>query len=179
MKRLFLKRAFALLIDGFIFGCCYSLFFKDLVVTIYSHTGSWIFHLVFVPFFFKDVIFRNASIGKMIFGLRVFDNNWKKPGIWALIKRAVVMSTAGFVLYKILNWIKKDKLWFMEWELNTLKTRVIERKVYKKLKESTAVYGDSDPKIITELYDEYLRSGKILDVSALEQMESIKIKYDE
>ena len=157
MKKLFIKRSLALLLDAFVFGAFYSLFVKEYALALHSYIGSFVYFLVFVPFFFKDVLFRNASIGKVIFGLVILDTNWKRPGIWTLIKRTPVMLTVGFVIFRI----KKDRSWFLEWELATLKTRVVERKIYKKLKKQAHLKHENYTIVMNDLYNDYLKTGNI------------------
>ena len=88
---------------------------------------------------FKDFLFKNQSIGKKIFNLIIVDNNWKIPSRKTLLKRGLLMPL-GYVIF-LRNGFKISVV--EEWEIDVLKTRVIDKGLYEKLKSGCeGKYGD-------------------------------------
>ena len=64
------KRKFALFIDSFIFGsiiAVFQLFIPDLLLNKGIMVG-----FILIPFFVKDIVFKNASIGKKFLGICIY-----------------------------------------------------------------------------------------------------------
>ena len=151
------KRAIAILIDCFIHGILMVSFLEITSLSKYTVGGSNWELLLFIPLLFKDALFRNASIGKKIVGIEIYDVNWDKPTLKALVKRSVFMYTAGYVLMYKLYFIDGTFIDIFDWERERLHTRVIDKKVYKELSEEAKKEGSNFSKKMSELYDAYLR----------------------
>ena len=81
----------------------------------------------------KDLAFRNASIGKKIFGLVVVDRYFKCPSKKQLVKRGLYILFEGFSV-AICDFINRGD--FESWELERFGTRVIEKKFWEKISKS-------------------------------------------
>ena len=153
---IFKKRFFALLIDSFIQGSffvvCQAVFLKH-----FSELGNVADLILLVPFFFKDLAFRNASFGKKLMGIVVFDDRWQVPQRLILVKRTVLMSTVGFCLAWKAKFIDGSIISLFDWESQCLKTQVIERKVLKKIQEEADKQNGDRAVAMTNLYSNYLR----------------------
>lgn len=155
---IFRKRVFANLIDSFIYGTIYALVqisvpgFTNLVI------NSKIFVvIIFIPFFFRDILFRNASIGKKLLGISIYDRNWKPPKIRTLVIRSFcTMTIVAGIVYKS-RVIDGSILDAIDWEREKLGTMVIDKKVYKKLSEEARAKKGDFSQNMTELYCSYLR----------------------
>ena len=131
-----LKRFFAEIIDYFIIGLLFvglenfnlpewfygiSFNIADIPITIPS-VGVLI---VIIPIVIKDLLFKNASIGKKIMGLVIVDDKKNIPSIKVVLKRGILMPTLGYTIFITSGF---DKDYFEMWELNTLKTMIICKK---------------------------------------------------
>ena len=130
-----LKRFFAEIIDYFIIGLLFvglenfnlpewfygiSFSIADIPIDIPS-IGVLI---VIVLISTKDLLFRNASVGKKIMGLVIVDDKRNIPNIKNMLKRGILMPTLGYIIF-ITSAFDKD--YFEMWELNTLKTMVVNK----------------------------------------------------
>ena len=149
------KRAIACLIDAFIYGFIVELF-RLIVFKMPTDPGWWV-PLLILPFICRDVLFKNASIGKKIMGIAIYDNYWKSPKITLLIKRSLLVSTVGYVILLRSYGMHGDKISVIDWERDTLGTRVIDKKIFKKLSEEARTQEGDYAKNMTELYNAYLR----------------------
>ena len=160
MKKLFRKRIVAYLVDVMIFALCYEMLRKYILVFV-SVTGAWGYFLIVPPFFiFRDLLFKNASIGKKLLGLVVVDDKWSKPNFFTITKRAAITVTLGQVLYFKLKGQSESRdyarLAFAEWEYRHLKTRVVERHIFNTIKEKAAGNnGNADVDTMDLLYERY------------------------
>lgn len=147
MKKMLHKRKIAVFIDYFSLG---------MVLTLISYLGrlssmpEWILVLEFeigaVPvtlpsfgFFIllfvigaKDCLFRNASLGKKIMGLRIVTEEGMLPPLKTIWKRGIVMQTIGYTTYIKYRFTEGD---IVEWELQHLKTKVVSKRQYKEYKK--------------------------------------------
>ena len=150
------KRILAVMVDCFIFGSIISCI--QLFIPNFLQDSKFPVYLIFIPFFFRDLIFRNCGIGKKMFGLSVYDTNWKRPTPWRLIKRSFITNTVGFAkLWKIFLSKEGNKYDYFVWELNTVKMTVVEDKVFKEFeaiaKERKGKYEEN----MSKLYEMYLK----------------------
>ena len=153
------KRVVAVLIDSFILISVLVLL-QELLSIYKINIGNWDFLIVFL-FFIRDFVFRNASIGKKILGLRIYYNNWKVPNFRLLLKRSIIVSTVGYVLLWKAKFVDGCVINFFDYERDKLGTRVIDKKIYNELKaEAESKEGDFS-KNMTELYNSYLRNTYI------------------
>ncbi|MBE6644526.1 MAG: hypothetical protein E7612_03995 [Ruminococcaceae bacterium] len=151
--KIFKKRCLAYIIDAFIYSFL-LVFFHEFV---YTPTQPLVNLILFCPFFLKDCLFGNASIGKKIVGIVVYDNCWNKPTLMLSIKRTVMTSIFGYILIWKSVFIGGSKMVLFEWEKNVIKTFVIDKKVYKNLKADAEKMDGEFSKNMTELYMMYLR----------------------
>ena len=150
------KRALAALIDSFIMGTFFVIF-QELTKLFDFSIGNWDL-LLLIPFFCRDFTFRNASIGKKILGIAVYDEKWKYPSLKKIFVRSIVISTAGYVIFFKFKFIDGNLIQFLDWERDKLGTRVVDKKVFKRLSQESESYGGDFSKNMTELYHEYLRN---------------------
>jgi uncharacterized RDD family membrane protein YckC len=151
------KRAIALLIDGFILGIYYE-FLRLLLPENFFNLGVFSYIIIFVPFFFRDCIFKNASIGKKIVGIKVFTIDWTTPSVLLLAKRALFMATIGYVLWWKIKVTDGKMISLFDCEREKIKTTIICTKVYEELKEKAQI-SEGDFRVnMTNLYNEYLRT---------------------
>lgn len=150
------KRILAVMVDYFIFGSIISCI--QLFIPNFLQDSKFPVYLILIPFFFRDLIFRNCGIGKKMFGLSVYDTNWKRPTPWQLIKRAFITNTVGFVKLWVIFLTKEgSKYDYFVWELNTVKMTVVDNKT---LREIEAIAREREGKFeenISVLYDMYLK----------------------
>ena len=151
------KRAFALLIDGILLGIYYESI-RHILPDWYFKLGAIGYALLLSVFFLKDIVFRNASIGKKIMGIQIFDGCWKNQRFTLLIKRSFMISTAGFALMWKTKFISGEKLTIFDYEREKIGTVVIDNKVYSELKSKAETMRGDYSKNMTNLYNEYLRS---------------------
>ena len=145
------KRVFAALIDGFLFATPIALLqlkFPNLLVG-----KGWTLVILFIPFLLRDIVFRNASIGKRLFGIAIYTKDWKKPSIKCLMLRSFCTATVSYVSLCT----GKDKLSVLDWERDTLGAYVIDMKIYKELYEKALEMSGDFSKNMSELYNAYLR----------------------
>ena len=143
LSKLFRKRAIAYIIDT---ACLGSI--AVLILNFFNITPDWFWTIslggVFsipsiVPILFvfllvsKDIWFLNASIGKLLVGVRVIKTDGTKPSFFLLIKRSFVMQTYGYVRSIIAFSSGKENfaLWqtdFAEWEKKKFCTEIVENR---------------------------------------------------
>lgn len=137
--KLFSKRIFAAFIDYFViasilFFCSasnfsswvwsFSIAINDISVISFPSFG---FLIVIIPLFFKDVLFRNASLGKKLMGLVILSEDGVSPPIKVIVKRGIIMATIGYI-NAIKFMLLLDYSAFVDWELSHLKTKVVDRR---------------------------------------------------
>lgn len=150
------KRGIALLIDNFVFGsiiAAIQLAIPDLLVQ-----KTPVLILMFIPLFLRDWLFRNASLGKKIMRIAIFDNNWKPPSLLTLFKRSILTGTVVYVMLCKYKFIDGNSIYVIDWERDNIGTRVIDLDVYQELdaeaKRSNGDYAEN----MTKLYNAYLRN---------------------
>lgn len=151
------KRAFALLIDGVLLGVYYETI-RHVLPGWYFKLGSIGYAILLSVFFLKDIVFKNASIGKKIMGIQIFDERWENPSFFRLIKRSFMISTVGFAKMWKTKFMSGEILTIFDYEREKLGTSVIDNKVYFELKSQAEIMRGDFSKNMTDLYNEYLRS---------------------
>ena len=121
--------------------------------------GGLILIVLLIPYFLKDLIFRNASIGKMIEGIAIYDDNWKRPNPFLLIKRSFIMLTVGYVKFIKTKFTSGNLLTFFDWEMDDLNTRVVDKKFFKYM-ESQLNDKEDRATQMSRMYSEYLKSDQ-------------------
>ena len=154
------KRAVAIVIDSFVIGFLLAgamELFKSWSPSTDNFFTTIIALSLMLLQLLRDLLFRNASLGKMIMGLRIYDDNWEKPSVFAIIKRSAITSFAGLaIMYKAI-FMTGNYLTLFDCEANYAHTRVIDKKVFKKLKKEIADIPGDFAKKMTEAYNSYLR----------------------
>ena len=89
----------------------------------------------------------------MIMGIAVFDENWLPPQIKKTIVRTGITLTVGYALAWKAFFVDKDYIAIWDFEYKHTKTRVIDKKILKKLR----LENENDSIKITDAYNEYLR----------------------
>lgn len=135
--RLHTKRKIAVLMDYFVIGSIFALIFG------FVDEPDWYWSFSFTLFgasvqlpsvgvlpilgfvFGKDLLFRNASLGKKLMGLAVLDQSGNMPTVRAVLKRGCVMQTLGYVTFIRYCFTKDD---IAQWEMQALGTRVVCKK---------------------------------------------------
>ena len=150
------KRVYAIIIDTFILGTllvvCQTVFRENLF-----KVGRVVELILLMLFFFKDLTFRNASIGKKLMGIAVYDIHWKAPKIISLVKRTFFILPMGCLLFWKALFVDGKIISFFDWEREKLGTRVVDNKVLKKLSiEAKGMKGDFSSNLDI-LYSAYLR----------------------
>ena len=157
--RIFIKRAMAFLIDVHIFAI-YFMACQHFFPEVFKNIGTIGYLILFIPWFCRDIIFINASIGKKIFGLTILDDKWNRPDVWVTVKRSVIRMSLGHIRFIEAIFSRGRLLTHLKWEKEFLKTVVVERKVYKKLKnEAEDMQGDFSENM-TQLYYQYLENKR-------------------
>ena len=149
------KRIIAFVIDMFTI--------TFIVVAIYESIKNYfiipdilVIVFIFVPFFIRDVFFRNASLGKKILGIAVYDEEWKAPKLLLLVKRSAVLTFIGcFMIYKA-KFVDGSYISLFDYERDHFKTQVVDKKVLEKLKVQAKGEDGDFNKNLTRLYKEYL-----------------------
>lgn len=151
------KRGIAVFIDCFIIACI-VLIPQPLFNSLSADLKSEFLLLLIIPLYcLKDCVFKNASIGKKIVGIEIFDSNWKAPKISALIYRNIWMAYKGYFLFWKSKVAHESKITLFDEERNDLGTVVIDKKVYKRLKKECEVQKGDYCENMTRMYNEYLR----------------------
>ena len=127
-----LKRSIAFFVDAIILGVFFSVF-KIIFISLDFELNSFSYFLFLTPIFFKDIVFRNASIGKKIVGIAIFSRDGSIPDFKILIKRAFLMTIVGYFYFWKGFFI--DKCYYstlIEWEDKNFGTKVVNLKALRK-----------------------------------------------
>jgi len=148
------KRIFSTCIDCLLVGGCYE--------GISSYIPEWFwgfdfsigvipfslpsvgFILVVAYFACKDLLFKNASLGKKIMGLMIVDADGRISGYKEIMKRGVLINSWGYMslVKTVFSGEGSFKEWEENWEIDHLKTRVIEKAHFVGVSHSAACKGD-------------------------------------
>ena len=153
--KIFKKRFIAFVIDLLILGCL--IFILKQFVTI--RKNSFEYAALFLPLFFRDFIFKGASIGKAIVGIRIYGKEWESPSFFLLLKRSVL--TSFFVVRALLHDGKilgSDVVFVYYLERDKLGTKVIDKKVFKRINSEARLLSGSYIENMNKLYDDYMKS---------------------
>ena len=151
------KRIYAVVIDSMILGLYYEVV-RHLIYDWISILGSIGFAILLSPFFFRDLVFRNASIGKKIMGISVFDSKWEKPKVSVIVKRDFWISIVSYGLLFKSMFSNGDYISIFDYEREKIGSAVIDDKIYEDLKKKAEKQNGDYAENMTKLYNEYLRS---------------------
>ena len=149
------KRILATSIDYFVYGFCFALVLESFGVIISSEA---MYAVCVIPLiFFKDCVFRNASLGKRMLGVSIYTIDWQMPTMVDLIKRLFYQYIVGSFVYLRVrfggNWMD-----YFEWEIDTTKMIVIDNKVFERLKKEIEEDGANFQTEMSKRYKAYLAS---------------------
>lgn len=153
-KRTLFKRACALFIDLFCIGVFFELCKRFPLFRSINKTTMFFILVFFLPYSCKDVVFKNASIGKFLMGLVVVDEKWEAPSFVHSVKRTLLSYIVGYFTLCKAFFINKDYYRYFDNEPTLLKARVIERKKLKEFKEKAKTETGFDIKMMNCLYED-------------------------
>lgn len=149
------KRKIACVIDSFIFG--FIIAGLQLIIEDLTMNRSIVFYaLMFSPLFLRDCLFKGASIGKKILGIRIYNDDWKSPTFLKLLKRSFLTTNYGWMLWWQSKFTEKCFSDIIEWEHEKIGTRVVDNKVFKQLSEQAKTLDGEWEKNMSKLYGEYI-----------------------
>ena len=151
------KRAIAAFIDSFLFGSAVAA--CQLAIPDLLDGKGLLLILLFIPFFCRDFLFLNASIGKKIMGIAIYDRKFERPKLFTLFKRSFLTATVGFALLYKAKFVDGSIIGLFDFEREKTGTFVIDKKVYKKLEAQASEQNSDFAKNMTELYNAYLRDA--------------------
>ena len=133
--------------------------------------------IYFVPFFkgndpifyllliylcnFRDVIFKGASIGKKLIGIRVYDKYWKIPRCSVLFRRSCYVSSMRFLRWKYsmhtnMKYSDMSILDIIDLEREKFGTRIVDKKVFKRFSKEAKLREGCWEDNMSRIYDEYI-----------------------
>ena len=150
------KRAIALIVDSSLIAFVFAGI--DYILGLSVLEFQFFKVLFYMIFFFKDIVFKNASIGKKIMGIEIYDLEWKVPNIMKLFVRSMLINTIGIIYVWKAKFIDGSMIYLIDFERERCKTRVIDKKILEKLRKEARAMEGNENENLTKLYDEYLRS---------------------
>lgn len=147
------KRIAAIFIDTCIYAGILVVIFNAFGLVEVVMLNTPLFLLTMLPILFKDCLFRNASLGKKLMGISIYDTNWKKPHLWILVLRVCLIHIRGLVFVITHNYVK-----FVKLERSVLKTIVIDNNVFENFKKEVEKCNEDFVEGMTKRYNEYLSS---------------------
>ena len=113
------KRILAFLIDFFVLagGIWLALTAFNLMWLFMLDYDSFILAMMLIVF--KDCVFKNASLGKKLMRISVYNTHWRRPTFTALIKRTFYSHTIGLCLIVKIRFTNGSFSEFLEWEKKT------------------------------------------------------------
>ena len=154
--KIFKKLVISFLIDSLIIGTILVAVNKMLDFCGWNF-GNWDILLLLGMLLVKDLVFRNASIGKKIMGIAIYDENWQVPKIKTMLKHSLIMPFAGFALASKAKFIDGNLIQVFDFERDRIGTQVIDKKIYRKLQEEAKTMSGDCADNMTRLYNAYLR----------------------
>ena len=151
------KRIIAHAIDVFMlsFGIAGIQFF--LAPDLFSNGRAPLLILFMLPLGFRDFVFRNASIGKKIVGICVFDKDFNVPSFKTLFIRGFYGTTVEYLMFSKAMHLDGEYISLFDWERDKIGTFVIDKKVFAELSEIAKKQEGNYSKNMRDLYNEYIR----------------------
>ena len=151
------KRLFASFIDHLIIAIIMALIQYFFPWFFDNMLGAFPILMIYSPIVLRDLIFGNASIGKKMLGIRVYDiRTWKKPSVGLSILRAAASITVvQVIMYRSMR-VTGDFIDVFDWERDHLHTMVIDKNVYLRLRNEAEKMKGDFAKNMTDLYNSYL-----------------------
>lgn len=147
------KRAIAFFVDAFVIAGIFELSKLVMDKNGLGYYNKTTYILLLLCLVFRDALFRNASLGKKLVGLAVYDEKWSKPRISRLVVRATLSLSVGYIILIKCKLTDGNLLPFFDFERDHLRARTVDKKLLKDLCACTT----DDPAQITRAYDDYLR----------------------
>ena len=120
------------------------------------------FLLITQPIEMKDFIFKGASIGKKIMGIRIYNENWKSPSYSILYRRSCYIGGLRFVKNR-----PQGRRWYgladdvtildiINIEREKFGTRLVDNKVFKRISAEAKLKEGRWEDNMSKMYDEYI-----------------------
>lgn len=158
--KMYEKRVVAYLIDIFLFAISYEVARQLLSKLVEEPTRIATF--LVIPFVFRDMVFRNASLGKKILGIVVLDLKWQKPPIRLMLKRAVLENTMG-ILHCYKSFFLGEKgitlISYIDWEMSNTKAFVIDKKMKMEIEKEIPASMEKREEKMSALYMKHMREA--------------------
>ena len=154
---IFAKIRLADLLDYFLFASIWALF-QVFRIPFLGETHDLIFYLIMIyPIEMRDFLFKGASLGKVIVGIRIYDQNWKNPSYATLLRRELFISYLRALRAKHHHLPHKiTKYEIILTERNMFFTRVVDRKMFKKFDQMAKTLSGRWEDNMSDLYDMYI-----------------------
>lgn len=153
---IFAKRRIADGLDYFLFALILALF-RVLRIPFLGEIHDPLFYLIMIyPIEMRDFLFKGASLGKVIVGIRIYDQNWKKPSYATLLRRELFISHLIGLRANYHSPHKITKYEIILTEKNKFFTRVVDRKMFKKFDQMAKTLPGRWEDNMSDLYDMYI-----------------------
>ena len=153
--KVFKKRICAVFVDSFVFGLIIASL--QLLIPNITVDRSPIFYLLLLfPFFMRDFIFKGASIGKKLLGIRIYDKNWESPSFSVLLKRSFLTTFVGYFMCFKIKFVDGSIIDIIDLERDKLGTRVVDKKILKEIKKQVELLDGEYTENMSKLYDGYV-----------------------
>ena len=160
MMKIYKKRTYADRIDVAV----YILFLTIVAGFFPSHLlhKDFLFYLlIFYPINLSDFVFKGASIGKKIMGIRLYDKNWKSPSYKLLFRSRIHIGFVRHMRWKHRlhpKWEYYDTTFLdiIDLEREKYGIRLVDNKVFKRLSEEAKLREGRWEDNMSRMYDEYI-----------------------
>ena len=149
------KRGIAYCIDRSIILFCFAFF--DYIIPLSTIQFALCEVLIEIVFFARDILFKNASIGKRIMGIEIYNLNWEVPKPTTLFLRSLLTNTVGILYMAKSKFVDGKMIEVIDFERDRCSTRVVEKRTLKCLSEEARMLDGEFNINLTRLYDEHLR----------------------
>ena len=112
-----------------------------------------------ILFLFRDMTFKNASIGKKIMNIQIFNDHWDVPRPILLIKRSFFMTSVGFIIFFKSVILDKSRISIFDFEKKHLHTWVIDKTIFNELLKNAQIGNEEYHLQMNRLYAAYLRDN--------------------
>ena len=147
------KRGTATMIDLWVFGSILALL--NMYVLDYIPGENKII-LLMLAFPACDALFGNASLGKKLLGLKIYDKFWRKPSLKVLYVRKFVTNIWGSKLFMSAAMSDKNFLPVFDLEREKCGTYVVDKEMYEEFNRKALEKGGNYTDNMCALFAAYL-----------------------